>query len=293
MKAVALLLALSCAAPAFANHRTWQDATVAAINSQANDNGAAVVPVGGALYGVRLRSTTLWYTIETPDVTYVLAQVIQGRKHPLNVTLHGKTKIAIDGSSAHILDDAGKDVKLAIVRKTERVSHVRRPQVVQTNAVVAPDQGRPKWDGTWWQSTTPGFKLGWVTGYGMAMDSAAASKMGACLPSIPLYRDKYPDADPKDFVQKLCFSDSSLDYDGIAMGQFVDGIDDFYRDYRNRQISVGWAIEYVRDAIKGKPAGELESEVVMWRRCSAAYESGDTEQMKTACTPEPATPPQK
>jgi hypothetical protein len=33
------------------------------------------------------------------------------------LTLHGKTKIAIDRSNAHILDDAGKDVKFAIARK--------------------------------------------------------------------------------------------------------------------------------------------------------------------------------
>jgi hypothetical protein len=69
-------------------------------------------------------------------------------------------------------------------------------------------------------------------------------------------------------------------------------MDSFYRDYRNKQISVGWAIGYVRDEIKGKPAGELEAEVTMWRRCSAAYEAGDTEQMKKTCTPEAATSPQ-
>jgi hypothetical protein len=117
MKALALMMAVFCASPAFAKHLEWKDATVAAINSQANDNGAAVVPLGNVLYGVRIKSTTLWYTIETEDLTYVLGQVIQGRKHPLNVTLHGKTKIAIDGPNAHILDDAGKDVKLPIVRK--------------------------------------------------------------------------------------------------------------------------------------------------------------------------------
>jgi hypothetical protein len=140
---------------------------------------------------------------------------------------------------------------------------------------------------------TPGFKLGWVTGYATAMDSAAANKMGACLASIPMYKEKFPNADPNELVRKLCLSDSSLDYDGIAMGQFVDGIDSFYSDYRNKQIEVGWAIEYVRDAVKGKPATELDAKVTMWRRCSAAYESGDTEQMKKACTPDTATSPQK
>jgi hypothetical protein len=33
----------------------------------------------------------------------------------------------------------------------------------------------------------------------------------------------------------------------------------------------------VRDEIKGKSAKELESELLIWRRCSVAYQSGDAE----------------
>jgi hypothetical protein len=38
----------------------------------------------------------------------------------LNVTLHGPTKLAIDGNNAHILDDYGKDEKLRIVQRVAR-----------------------------------------------------------------------------------------------------------------------------------------------------------------------------
>jgi hypothetical protein len=77
------------------------------------------------------------------------------------------------------------------------------------------------------------------------------------------------------------------------MGQFVDGMDAFYTDYGNKQLDVGWAIEYVRDKIKGKPAKELEAKVAMWRRCSAANQTGDADQIKKACTPEDLTAPKK
>jgi hypothetical protein len=42
--------------------------------------------------------------------------------HPLNLTVHGTTKIALDanGHDAHILDDGGKDVKVPIA---EKVAH--------------------------------------------------------------------------------------------------------------------------------------------------------------------------
>lgn len=40
--------------------------------------------------------------------------------HPLNVTLNGKTKIAMDGTNLHILDDGGKDIKVPVVEKIAR-----------------------------------------------------------------------------------------------------------------------------------------------------------------------------
>lgn len=56
-------------------------------------------------------------------------------------------------------------------------------------------QTPPNFDGYWWMRMTSEFKLGWVTGYATAMDSAAASKMGASMASIPLYKEKYPNVD--------------------------------------------------------------------------------------------------
>lgn len=115
--AIAALLFIVSANGISARPREWKDATVTAIESRANDNGAAVLPINGALYGVRLRSTTMWYTLDTPEIRYVLGQVLTGRKRPLNITLYGKVKFAIEGSNAHVLDDGGKDVKIAVVRK--------------------------------------------------------------------------------------------------------------------------------------------------------------------------------
>jgi hypothetical protein len=145
-------------------------------------------------------------------------------------------------------------------------------------------QTKANWNGYWWTSMTPSFKLGWVTGYAKAMDLAGVIQMGTCASNMPLYKEKFPNLDPKDILQKVCLGSTEFDYDGISMGQFVDGMDAFYRDYRNKQLEVGLAIQYVRDEIKGKPAQELEAEVVMWRRCSAAYQTGDAEQIKKACT---------
>jgi hypothetical protein len=76
------------------------------------------------------------------------------------------------------------------------------------------------------------------------------------------------------------------------MGQFVAGMNAFYKDYRNKQLDAGLAIEYARDAIKGKSAEELDAEVTLWRRCSAADKSHpmprsdeDGALIAKACTP--------
>jgi hypothetical protein len=143
---------------------------------------------------------------------------------------------------------------------------------------------KPTNDGIWWQGMSPSFKLGWVTGYTKAIETAGTLQMVTCAETIPLY---YPNVPAKELFERLCSkSNETYDYDGIMMGQFVDGIDAFYKDFRNRQVEADSAIQYVRDQIRGKPTQEMESELILWRRCSAAVQTGDNEQIKKACTPD-------
>lgn len=118
-------------------------------------------------------------------------------------------------------------------------------------------RGKTDLDGYWWEKLNPSFKLGWVSGYAKAMDFAGTIQMSTCASNMPLYAKEFPNTDPKVILQKMCLSDTQFDYDGIAMGQFVDGMDAFYKDHRNKQLEVGWAIQFARDSIKGKPAQEL------------------------------------
>jgi hypothetical protein len=148
-------------------------------------------------------------------------------------------------------------------------------------------------DGYRWERLDASFKLGWVSGYAKAMDLAGLLQMGTCASNLPLYAKEYPTLDPKVILQKMCLSNTQFDYDGIPMGQFVDGMDAFYKDYRNKQLVVTYAIEYARDAIKGKPTQELDTEVTLWRRCSATDKSypmprssEDAALISKACTPD-------
>ena len=66
---------------------------------------------------LHIPTTVVIYQFETPDMTYKVRHVIRRSAKGLNVTLHGQTKIAVDGMDIHVLDDSGKDVKLTIVEK--------------------------------------------------------------------------------------------------------------------------------------------------------------------------------
>jgi len=113
----AVVLAMLFASVALANKRQWIPADVVDISTRSNKGGYAVLSVGNGIAGVPITSQTIFYRIETKDIVYIL--VLTNPKHLLNVTLHGKTWIALDdnGHDAHIIDDARRDVKVPISEK--------------------------------------------------------------------------------------------------------------------------------------------------------------------------------
>jgi hypothetical protein len=133
-------------------------------------------------------------------------------------------------------------------------------------------------DGYWWSSSDRSFKLGFVTGYVTGMGEAGVKAIAQCASLTTMLKDKYPD---QNLFQKLCLDQDN--FDGIPMGQFVDGVEEFYKDFRNKQLDVSWALQYVRDQIKGKPAKELDAELTIWRVCQAAYSTGDSKKILDAC----------
>jgi hypothetical protein len=114
VRTATLILALLLPSAALAKDLEWKDAKVIDITSERG--GAAVLPIA-ALVGGSL--TKIFYWIQTDDTIYVLGPVLT-RSQLLNVTLHGPTKIAIDGNNAHIKDDDGRDEKVRVAEKVAR-----------------------------------------------------------------------------------------------------------------------------------------------------------------------------
>jgi hypothetical protein len=122
---LSLLVALAIAVPCFAKHKEWQDATVVSIGSQrvgtystANANAYATGnSVNAYGSGISVGVYTTYYTLRTSTTVYVLAFNPMKNWHRLDLTIHGKTQVYVDGGRLHVRDDSGKDRSLPIVEK--------------------------------------------------------------------------------------------------------------------------------------------------------------------------------
>ena len=118
-------------------------------------------------------------------------------------------------------------------------------------------------DGSAWQRYSQQFKGGYITGYIEAMGNAQVSSAGACM-RIDSPKDKNAGA------SKACISNAqSFNFDSITIGQLLNGMETFYRDFRNLQVPLTMAMRLVRDEIRGRSEEDVQKELVSWRQCVA------------------------
>jgi hypothetical protein len=78
-----------------------------------------------------------------------------------------------------------------------------------------------------------------------------------------------PEKVPSDAVIKECTENPTAthyDFGGVRFSQLEEGMDEFYKDFRNKGVYVTAAMFYVRDELKGKSASELQQELDVYRR---------------------------
>ncbi len=57
----------------------------------------------------------------------------------------------------------------------------------------------------------------------------------------------------------------------VTVGQVTDGLDDFYRDYKNRRIELVYAVQVVLEGTAGMPKDQLEKWVENLRQIASKY----------------------
>src|ERR1700722_4184936 len=101
-----------------------------------------------------------------------------------------------------------------------------------------PLQAQSDFDGDFWLPRTKDAKIMYVVGFIDGRNDGindAAEALGTKVD------------DPR--VAKLASE--------ITVGQIVDGVDEFYKDWRNRKVLLRHAMEYVEDEAKGKDDSKL------------------------------------
>jgi len=131
-------------------------------------------------------------------------------------------------------------------------------------------------DGSSWQSASGTSKLGYISGYISAMEEATVSTAYLCG------WQGQADSEPCTVTIK------ALDFTGISIGQYLNGMDAFYKDFRNTQYPQVAAMRIVRDQINGRPAGDIEKELTAWRQCRATHSGNCLHALNSYQTP-PAT----
>lgn len=124
-------------------------------------------------------------------------------------------------------------------------------------------QAEQKNDGNWWRDQlNDSLRTGYVFGYlqglqtaGLVMPSATCTAMGV---SPKMCND----------VGWKAYNDAFGNYIRPTSGQFLEGVNLFYQDYRNRQIAVIGAMHYVSRAIAGASAADLEKLVEAQRQAT-------------------------
>ena len=126
-----------------------------------------------------------------------------------------------------------------------------------TFADDAPDR-----DGNWWRTLDKTTKNAYMTGF---------------FDGINLGHDfSYWDW-ASDTKQYSCFALTQRSFNNYASrylskvtsGQVADGLDDFYKDFRNRSIEIPHAAWIVLNEIAGTPKPQLDEMIGNWRRGAA------------------------
>jgi len=134
-------------------------------------------------------------------------------------------------------------------------------------------------DGSDWKQYSQSYKVGWIDGFVTAMSDAQTDTAGLCAFQLHLRLETAEGNACTDEAQ-------GFNFEMIRFGQYLDGMDAFYKDFRNTDYPINWAIKIVRDQIRGRSAEDIEKELVACRQCHA-----DSSKCLTPASPTKQPPP--
>jgi hypothetical protein len=143
-----------------------------------------------------------------------------------------------------------------------RLLQVAMVLVVLMHSSLASAQ--PNANGDFWRQLSPNTRAAFVAGILASKASeVTVAPAVACLDSPD--RDRFAQCYAS---QQRKFQEEYKDFVGIGAQQFVDGLDAFFSDYKNRQIQVVSALRHVAMSIRGVPQAQLNDYAEQLRRAA-------------------------
>ena len=134
---------------------------------------------------------------------------------------------------------------------------------VSTSLLVPASGGQTnqRRDGNWWLSLTEEFRLKYIVGFFDGMDLGRDFSIWKWLRASNKALDPCLDKVAESYSE---YNEKYLK--NVTNGQLVDGLDNFYSDYRNRRITLKNAVWLVVNGIAGTPQDQLNKMIENWRR---------------------------
>jgi hypothetical protein len=123
---------------------------------------------------------------------------------------------------------------------------------------MASGQTSERRDGNWWLGQSQSVKVHYFVGFLDGLQLGSNFSYWGII-------GKDPKASCSAEAVKS-YSDLTAKYlTDVTDGQLVDGVDDFYKDYRNRKILIPNATWLVLQGIAGTPQDKLDKMIENWR----------------------------
>jgi len=123
-------------------------------------------------------------------------------------------------------------------------------------------------DGYWWNQTSDESKVWYIAGYAEALAHATDQAILKCVIDKNGGKEPRPGTNEM-FIYGRCPTKID-DFTGIRFSQLRDGVNEFYKDFRNTPININFALAYVKEQLRGtKSAKQQEEDLAGYRRKAA------------------------
>ena len=120
-------------------------------------------------------------------------------------------------------------------------------------------------DGNWWVAQSDVYKLTYVLGM---FDGTTVGRDFA----VRKFEDKQNlNVTTTTMILNAFTETEQRLMSNVTVGQVVAGLDDFYKDYKNRKIESVYAVEVVLEGAAGTPKNDLETWVEGMRQMASKY----------------------